>query len=71
VTYLPDDPERHRVDGQTAAWVLPVMFISLGGLFGGVCAFIVLRVPAWNEGDAGRVRFDPERSQHSVWIGRA
>lgn len=26
---------------------------------------------AWNEGDAGRVRFDPERPELSVWIGRA
>jgi hypothetical protein len=24
---------------------------------------------AWNEGDAGRVRFDPERPELSVWIG--
>ncbi|HEY5569256.1 MAG TPA: DUF3592 domain-containing protein [Gammaproteobacteria bacterium] len=44
VTYLPDDPERHRVEGQTAGWILPVMFTALGGLFGGVGAFIVLRV---------------------------
>jgi hypothetical protein len=44
VTYLPDDPERHRVEGQTAGWILPVIFTGLGGLFGGVGAFIVLRV---------------------------
>jgi hypothetical protein len=43
VTYLPDDPARHRVEGQAAGWFLPAMFTGIGGVFAGVGAFILLR----------------------------
>lgn len=43
ITYLPEDPQRYRVEGQTSGWVLPVMFTVIGGLFTVAGGFIWLR----------------------------
>ncbi len=43
VTYLPDRPRRYRVEGQTSGWWLPGIFTILGGIFGGLGGFILLR----------------------------
>lgn len=43
VTYLPDRPQRYRVEGQTSGWWLPGIFTILGGIFGGLGGFILLR----------------------------
>lgn len=42
VTYLPDDPQRYRIEGQTIGWILPVVFTVLGGLFTIIGGFILL-----------------------------
>lgn len=46
VTYLPDAPRHYRVDGQTSGWWLPAIFTILGGIFGGLGGFILLRAHA-------------------------
>lgn len=30
ITYLPDNPRRYRVQGQTSGWLLPVIFTIVG-----------------------------------------
>ena len=42
VTYLPDQPSRHRVEGQAGAWVFPLIFTAVGGFFAVAGAFILL-----------------------------
>jgi len=43
VTFLPEEPHRYRVAGQSSAWLLPVIFAVLGGFFapGGAIILIV------------------------------
>lgn len=43
VTYLPEDPQRYRIEGETSGWVLPVLFTVIGGLFTIAGGFIWLR----------------------------
>jgi hypothetical protein len=33
ITYLPDAPQSYRVAGETSQWILPFVFIGLGGFF--------------------------------------
>lgn len=46
VTYVPDAPQHHRVEGQTSGWILPVIFTILGGIFTTMGGFIFFR--AWS-----------------------
>jgi hypothetical protein len=43
VTYLPDAPGTHRIDGETSVWVLPAVFGGLGLVFAGVGGVILFR----------------------------
>lgn len=43
VTYLPDNPQHHRIAGQPSGWWLPVIFTAMGGFFGGLGGFILLQ----------------------------
>lgn len=43
VTYLPGEPHRHRVEGQSSDWVGPVIFAMLGAIFSSLGGFIVLK----------------------------
>lgn len=43
VTYLPDAPQHHRVEGQASGWLLPVIFTVMGGIFTSLGGFILLR----------------------------
>jgi len=43
VTYLPDEPEHYRVEGQTSGWVLPMVFAAIGGLLAPVGGFMFFR----------------------------
>ena len=43
VTYLPEAPQHYRIDGQTNGWWLPGAFTVIGGVFGGLGVFILLR----------------------------
>jgi len=42
VTYLPDDPQQYRIEGQVSGWILPGVFTGLGGVFTIIGAFILL-----------------------------
>jgi hypothetical protein len=43
VTYLPDDPQYYRIEGQSSGWVLPIIFSVLGGVFTFVGGFLFFR----------------------------
>ncbi len=43
VTYLPDDPQHYRIEGQSSGWVLPIIFSVLGGVFTFVGGFLFFR----------------------------
>jgi uncharacterized protein DUF3592 len=43
VTYVPDAPHYHRVEGQTGGWIMPTVMTVLGGIFTGLGGFILLR----------------------------
>lgn len=43
VTYVPDAPHYHRVEGQTGGWIMPTVMTVIGGIFSGLGAFILLR----------------------------
>lgn len=43
VTYLPDAPQHYRIEGQSGGAILPLIFTVLGGIFGGLGGFILLR----------------------------
>jgi hypothetical protein len=42
ITYLPDDPQRYRIEGQTSGWILPGVFTGLGSIFTIIGGFILL-----------------------------
>lgn len=42
ITYLPDDPQRYRIEGQTSGWILPGVFTGLGSIFTLIGGFILL-----------------------------
>ena len=52
VTYLPDDPETHRVEGEARDWVLGLVFSGLGGIFALLGGFVFVR--GWMELRRGR-----------------
>jgi hypothetical protein len=43
VTYLPDAPQHHWVEGQASGWWLPATFTVMGGIFTSLGGFILLR----------------------------
>ncbi len=43
VTYLPEAPQHYRIEGQTSGWWLAGIFTVIGGVFGGLGGFILLR----------------------------
>lgn len=43
VTYVPDTPQYHRVEGQASGWWQPAIFTGMGGLFTSLGGFILLR----------------------------
>ena len=43
VTYVPEAPQYHRVEGQVGGWVMPVAMTVMGGIFAGLGGFILLR----------------------------
>lgn len=43
VTYLPDAPQHHRIEGQTSGWWVPGIFTVMGGIFTSLGGFILLR----------------------------
>jgi hypothetical protein len=43
ITYLPDDPRRHRVAGQSSGWILPAIFAGLGSVFTLIGGIVLLR----------------------------
>lgn len=43
VTYLPDNPQHYRVEGQVGGWMLPIIFTVLGGVFTGVGGVLFFR----------------------------
>jgi hypothetical protein len=43
VTYVPDAPQHHRVEGQTSGWWLPGSFAVIGGMFTSLGGFVLLR----------------------------
>lgn len=59
VTFLPSRPDIHRLEGQGAGWMLPIIFTILGSLFASVGGFIFFKALAgiWRElhlGDRGK-----------------
>jgi hypothetical protein len=42
ITFLPDDPQRYRIEGQTSGWILPGVFTGLGSIFTLIGGFILL-----------------------------
>ena len=42
ITYLPDDQQRYRIEGQTSGWILPGVFTGLGSIFTLIGGFILL-----------------------------
>ena len=52
VTYVPDAPQYHRVEGQTSGWLLPAVFTPIGGIFAGLGGFIFMRARARLQADA-------------------
>ena len=42
VTYVPEEPSRHRVDGQTSDWMVSLIFAAIGGFFAVAGAFVLL-----------------------------
>jgi hypothetical protein len=43
VTYLPDRPQRHRIEGEGADWMLPLIFTVLGLVFVPLGGFIFFK----------------------------
>lgn len=43
VTYLPDSPRTHRIDGRVTQWVMPAIFCGLGTMLTLLGGFVVLK----------------------------
>lgn len=43
VTYLPSDPATSRIEGESAAWVLPLIFTGLGLVFAPIGGFMFFK----------------------------
>lgn len=43
ITYLPDAPQHHRVEGQADGWMPPALMTILGGVFSSLGGFVLLR----------------------------
>lgn len=43
ITYLPDAPQHHRVEGQADGWMPPVLMTISGGVFSSLGGFVLLR----------------------------
>jgi len=61
VTYLPEEPSRHRVDGQASDWMVSPIFVAIGGFFAIAGAFVLL--------NARRQR--AHRTDKSAWTSMA
>ena len=46
VTYVPDAPQYHRVEGQIGGWIMPAAFTVIGGIFTSLGGFIFMRARA-------------------------
>jgi hypothetical protein len=43
VTYVPDAPQFHRIEGQVGGWIMPIAMTVIGGIFAGLGGIILLR----------------------------
>lgn len=49
VTYLPDAPQQHRIEGETSGWWLPGLFTTLGAIFAGSGGVMLLKARSRTE----------------------